>query len=283
MKTETIDRYIHSLNKVLSYIEKNSNEPQTLEQLAKVGGFSKYHFTGIFQALLGESPISYLRRIRLERAAFRLKLNHESVTDIALSSGFETNAAFSKSFRKRFNTTPSELIKNFQQSVSSIKLTKPEIITLPDTKVLFVKEIGNLNNATDKAWLKLFVYAYKLRRKSKINLLGKNVQRFGIVHDDPDITSEDKIRYDACISYQGDGIAVGKQINIKTIAGGRYASFLHIGPLEGIKAVCDSIKYWMIDNDVKLKDAPIFHRYLDIDTRKVKPEDLRSEVCVPLT
>jgi len=64
--------YKNRINKVFDYIERNISEQLTLEELADVASFSKYHFVRIFFGITGETPFQFINRIRLEKAAMCL-------------------------------------------------------------------------------------------------------------------------------------------------------------------------------------------------------------------
>jgi DNA gyrase inhibitor GyrI len=48
--------YISKINKTFDYIESNLDKPMTLEELASIANFSKFHFNRIFQSIVGETP-----------------------------------------------------------------------------------------------------------------------------------------------------------------------------------------------------------------------------------
>jgi AraC family transcriptional regulator len=76
--------------------------------LAAVAGFSIPHFHRVFTAHVGESAISYVRRLRLERAGRKLRMGAVGITEVALAAGYDTHAAFSKAFKQQFGLSPSE-------------------------------------------------------------------------------------------------------------------------------------------------------------------------------
>jgi AraC family transcriptional regulator len=92
----------------MRYIHKNISEPLNRETLAAVAGFSVPHFHRVFTAHVGESAISYVRRIRLERAARKLRMGAVDITEVALAAGYDSHAAFSKAFKQQFGLSPSE-------------------------------------------------------------------------------------------------------------------------------------------------------------------------------
>ncbi len=92
----------------MQYIRRHINEPLNREVLAEIAGFSVPHFHRVFRAQVGESAISYVRRLRLERAARKLRMGAVDITEVALAAGYETHAAFSKAFKQQYGLSPSE-------------------------------------------------------------------------------------------------------------------------------------------------------------------------------
>jgi AraC family transcriptional regulator len=93
---------------VMKYIREHIQEPLDRETLAAVAGFSIPHFHRVFTAHVGESAICYVRRLRLERAARKLRMGAVDITEVALAAGYDTHAAFSKAFKQQFGLSPSE-------------------------------------------------------------------------------------------------------------------------------------------------------------------------------
>lgn len=96
------------INEVKRYIHNHTDEPLNREVLADVVGFSVPHFHRIFTACVGESAASYVRRVRLERAARKLRMGAVDITEVALAAGYDTHAAFSKAFKQQYGLSPSE-------------------------------------------------------------------------------------------------------------------------------------------------------------------------------
>lgn len=102
------EEYISRINRVIDYIEANIDEDLSLEHLAGVADFSRFHFHRIFRALIGETLNQFIQRVRLEKAALQLAANpRKSITDIAFDCGFSGSAAFSRAFRETFRMSPS--------------------------------------------------------------------------------------------------------------------------------------------------------------------------------
>lgn len=103
--------YEIQIQKVIDSIEEDVMEKQTLANLARVAGFSEYHFHRVFQALVGDSVMEYVRKRRLARAAYQLSHTEEKILDIALEHGFQSHETFTRAFKKLFHMTPSQYRK----------------------------------------------------------------------------------------------------------------------------------------------------------------------------
>jgi AraC family transcriptional regulator len=106
--TQILENYTDCIEDVMRYIREHITEPLDRETLADVAGFSVPHFHRVFTAHFGESAISYVRRLRLERAARKLRMGAVDITEVALAAGYDTHAAFSKAFKQQFGLSPSE-------------------------------------------------------------------------------------------------------------------------------------------------------------------------------
>ena len=70
----------------------------SLPELADVASFSPFHFHRIFRALTGEGVAERVRRLRLERAAARLRSTSRSILEIALEAGYQAHESFTRAF-----------------------------------------------------------------------------------------------------------------------------------------------------------------------------------------
>ena len=106
--TQAIQEYSEIIADVIQYIRRHIHEPLNREVLADVAGFSVPHFHRVFTAQVGESAVSYVRRLRLERAGRKLRMGAVDITEVARAAGYESHAAFSKAFKGQFGLSPSE-------------------------------------------------------------------------------------------------------------------------------------------------------------------------------
>lgn len=285
MRPTTIDSYRERLGRVLAYIRENLDEPLTIECLAGIACLSPFHFHRIFSAFVGETVNAHVRRVRLEHAAMRIVTTGESMTEAALSVGYETPAAFARAFREHFGVSPSEYRWCRQGagpfSVERCSMTgdvamKASFRELGDTPVLYVRKTGAYGDAAKEAWGVVMGFAYRNR------IITPDTRAIGIGYDDPTITEAENIRYDACVTFSGEVQPEG-DVGVQVIAGGRFAVFLHKGPYEGLADVYRAIfGTWLPASDSTLRDQPCFEVYLNRDPRRTKPERLRTEIWIPV-
>ncbi|PLR36538.1 AraC family transcriptional regulator [Chimaeribacter coloradensis] len=90
----------------ISAIHTSPGSRWTLPALAQKAGMSRSRFALRFKSISGASPIEYLTRWRMMLACDRLTRGTESVSRIALSLGYESEAAFSTAFRRLIGCSP---------------------------------------------------------------------------------------------------------------------------------------------------------------------------------
>ena len=90
---------------MIDRVEERLSEPWSLESMAHQARFSPFHFHRLFLEATGETPVAFLERLRLERAALLLLASDEPITGLALDVGFRRPETFARRFRARFDTS----------------------------------------------------------------------------------------------------------------------------------------------------------------------------------
>jgi len=110
----------------------------------------------------------------------------------------------------------------------------------------------------DETWEKIMQFAGKNR------LLNDDFYAYAIAYDNPDISNNNRLRYDACVSATKEIKLKNQEIRAKVLDGGKYAVFLHKGKHSDLTHTYDAIfGNWLYESSISLRDVPLFQRFLN--------------------
>ena len=261
-------------------IEDRLDEDVPLEELARAACYSMFHFHRLFRATTGETVRQYARRLRMERAAYQLTFGTDEIVRIAFDAGYDSHEAFTRAFKAHFDITPSAFrderrevcIDHVHETEFSMEV---QIRHRDPVQIAYVRHVGPYDQAAE-TWKALMKWGWmKLLRKPEI---------FGLSYDDPEVTDPDEVRYEACMVV--DKAKPKGNVQVRMFEGGDYAVVIHEGPYENFpetyNTLCARITSEPIDGvQYELAEPPALEKYLN-DPRKTKPEDLRTEVWMPV-
>lgn len=124
------------------YISYHLNSQFTLEDIARVCGYSTYHFSREFRKATEMSVMEFVRKERIKAARNCLLLG-ENILDVALEHGFDTHTGFTNAFYRYVGCNPSEFRKHeFKQT----KYTKGDIKMDDKAVVIRMIEMKDVND-----------------------------------------------------------------------------------------------------------------------------------------
>jgi AraC family transcriptional regulator len=103
---------IDTMLKAVDFIEGNLKEPISVSDVADAVGYSLYHFSRTFNAVVKHSPYDYLMRRRLSESARELLTTRKKIITIALDYQFNNPETYSRAFRRMFGVLPNQLRKD---------------------------------------------------------------------------------------------------------------------------------------------------------------------------
>lgn len=127
-----------TINQLLNYIEAHLEESLTISDLAKIAGYSEYHFARLFKSRMNVTIMEYVCKRRLIKASEEI-LAGEKIIDVAFKYGWQSHSGFTKAFTKEFGFCPS-LLRAMKMSVESLGGSAMNHVFLESTKVGTTKE-----------------------------------------------------------------------------------------------------------------------------------------------
>ncbi len=101
---------LEDMQNLLAYMDEHYREDLTLAFAAEKMNFSESYFSRVFKRLIGINFVTYLSMLRIEHAAAALKNSGRTVTEVALSCGFNNIRTFNRVFKEITGYTPSQFL-----------------------------------------------------------------------------------------------------------------------------------------------------------------------------
>jgi AraC family transcriptional regulator len=235
------------LQRVVDYLLAHPFGPVDWSALASELGYSVSHLRRMAKEQFNE-PIGLLtRRVRLERAAYRLRHGAEGVTEIAYEAGYHSPESFTRAFAKSYGLAPGRFRTAtghvpLRAAVNGIHwhpagwgrssarrqrpMIQPKIVPFSEKRVAVFRHTGE-SPGIDVSW-------------GKVNEMTRNfglrkpeARYFTRCIDDPGVTPPSEMRYDLCVTID-EKEALPGGFFLDTLPEGHYAVFVHQGPDDGI-------------------------------------------------
>lgn len=281
----------HRIYRAIEFMETHLQEAISLEDLAAAAGFSPYYFHRIFSAWMGETPIQFLHRLRLERALNLMQKNPSlSFTRIAATCGFASASVFSRAFKQRLGVAPRQYrqqmaAQDFTEAAGpaqkkDLEMTKYlqnlRVETLPDLDILAAPTMqGYSLNHICRVWTMLMTWAQSR------NLLHADTWRLGLSFDDPHITPQAKCRYYAGLTLR-EKVKPQGALCVFNLPASTTLCAEWILPVDAIQFAY----HWMFqhilpDTPYQYQGSIVFERYLSPPDQR--PQDpLHLIICIPV-
>ena len=271
--------YLHQVQRGIDFIEESIRLRQhvALSDVSRAAGVSHWHFQRIFKALTKETLKFYIRSRRLTVACMELVETGKPVLHIALDAGFDSQASFTRAFKKLFGIPPAKcrsLGKN-----GAVVLEKPCI------------DLNYLQHISHKVSLEPVITDHRERHMvglsthfygvdSERNNIGEKLPKlwdvflprmsevadslpsfgFGIVHN---VEPEDELlEYFAAVEITSEPLEVPAEMSYLRIPAARYATFQHRGVPSEVNQTVDYIySTWLLQSGYRHSCGPDIETY----------------------
>lgn len=280
--------YLEAFEQAIIYMENHLDQAVSVHEVSKASGYSYYHFTRIFQSVLGESIGNYLQKRRLSSAAHKLLYSDRKIIDIAMEGGFDSPESFSRAFKRVYEVSPSvyrnnrldvflgnkkEIDSDFLRHISTNMTVRPQIRKIDKIYVAGIRGTAALNN--------IFTLWQQFGEKQEgISNRHPSGRIFGICEYQE---GADTANYNMELS-EVIGMEVTAYDNLpsgiitKTIPAGKFAVFTHRGPLSCILKTYQYIwGTWALLTSDTIDERDDFELY---DDRFKGRENVDSEIDI---
>ena len=300
---------LETLLPLLARLAESDGKLESLAELAARDGRSPFHLQRVFRATVGESPLQFSRRVRLQRAAASLLVTNKSVLDVALEAGFESHEGFTRAFRARFDVSPREfreqrsvfdqLVRQYRTHLEIANRTAPCVglyrastarrstntplgalvmshtvtkKSIAETPFLFTRREVKPEGIAE-ALGAMFQAVFQYATAEGIPLAGPPTARYPCF-------GPGLITIEAGMPVAGPGEGKG-DIELGSLAGGEAATTIHKGPYDQLNLGHEAIQQWLAENQEKAGGAP-WETYITDPGEVPDAADWVTEITWPL-
>jgi AraC family transcriptional regulator len=306
VKPETQSFYEIAVRRAIECVVASLDDALDLERLARAAALSPFHFHRIFRGMIGETPLELHRRLRLERAAFRLLEDETTVTVIAFDAGYDSHEAFTRAFRARYGCSPmvfrqngrelcagrerafqieiaarsgihfsstgaQSMIVHFSRGEETMKVEKKQ---MPAMRLATVHHVGSYHRISE-AFARLGEIA------GGAGLFDTKPTMLALYHDDPESTPEAELQSDAAVVIAERASLPQGLVELR-IPAGRHACTAHVGSYEQLGDTwAHFLGHWLPASGERIGPGTSFEIYVN-NPMEVPKELLITELYISL-
>ena len=152
-------------------------------------------------------------------------------------------------------------------------------VYLRPSRLVYVRATGPYENSVLRAWERLLGWLDKHGLQSPIG------RGYGMMRDNPNVTAPENCRYDACVDLHPffEERAI-RELSAQTLPGGAYVRMRKTGAYEALREdILGFYKGFEAANGLRFDQRrPLITIYLD-EPRRFRADDLRADICVPVS
>lgn len=283
MRTRDAEQhYRQRVARVVAFIVAHPMQAHALEDLAALAHFSPFHFHRVYLSVTGETVAATVRRVRLALATHLLAQGQQSITQVALTVGYESPPSFSRAFGQFVGESPRDFQRRMQQTLlptgagaGTPNATPPpqaQVVQRPAQKVYALRHHGPLATIPHT----------QRRLQRHLGARAMPSHWLGASYGDPD--DPVNFRYYAAAALPEPWPAVDSHAGFEVfeIPAGRYAQHRLSGPYTRISATVGALyQSWLPGSGYEPDDRPMLEHYLN-SPGEVAPAELLTDLLLPI-
>lgn len=174
------------IQRAIDYIEANLKDELDNTTLAKIAGYSEYHFLRLFRKCVRLTPADYIRKRRISEIVRRIGDENRPISDIAFEYGFNSKENFTRAFKNEHRILPTE----FKTANCSLRLFQPFSFNItephPDISMMYMNKFSLVVYPCDEDLPASFWNKYNAEKRSELLSGGVVVEDYGAMKWNPD-------------------------------------------------------------------------------------------------
>ncbi len=295
---------INRVNKVIDHIEQHLPEEHQLEELAQVANLSKFHFHRTFKIITKETPNEYIIRKRVEKIASQLIYGTDkTISDLSFEYGFENLSSFSRTFKKFYGFSASQLKRNAIDSLAKLNNSKIgktlnvyedyicnaseiknwmhkhadiKIQYLPEIKLAYVRHWGSpytIHEAFDTL-LKRFDFDRNSEAREKHFVT--------LFHDNPSLTIDYKIQQSAGVEIDEMPFKNIDEVSMLSIPSQKYVVGKYELLSHEFELAWNSLIIWLNERNIQAANGYRFEKFLNDSIVNKGSSTYKVEIAIPI-
>lgn len=280
--------------RVLDYIDAQIDGDVSVEKLADIAAFSRFHFHRQFSSLFDLPVAQYIRLIRMRHAAYCLAYRRElQVIEIAMQAGYETPESFARAFRKIHGQSPTAFRagperNDWQHPYDKLRMVrssimpsfKPDDVTIiefPETRTVCLDHVGPPSQIGST--IRRFIAWRKTR-----HLHPAQHATFNILWCNPEDTPPDRFRMGLAVATGHTPTADDREYGLYplVLAAGRCARLRHIGSDQTLGETATRLyRDWLPHSGETPGDFPLMFQRV-VFYPDVPEQDAITDIFLPL-
>lgn len=234
------------ISDLIVWIEKNLEQPLSIDHVAQKSGYSKWHLQRMFKEVTGQVLGTYIRHRRLTYAALSLRMTSKPILDIAMQYRFDSQQTFTRSFKKQFNETPASyrraefwdptgLTPAIELNKTQLTLPEPTFVNMPKQTFWGITYKNNCNLSKlleeENKLRSQFFHNYLSRYTHKNEILPDKIYAFNRILKSKENANEQELLYTIALEHNNHLEYIEQFVS----EGGLYLCFKYIGTPENFK------------------------------------------------
>lgn len=307
VKSETQSFYEIAVSRAVERVSSHLDDAIDMGALARQAALSPFHFHRVFRGMIGETPLELHRRLRMERAAWRIVRGGDDITAIAFEAGYETHEAFTRAFRELYAVPPSSFRRDAATDATSdalphsfelaarcgihfrpsgsgrhdiyvtqgVNAMQVDIRTMPVIRLATIHHVGPYSRISEA-----FAKLDGLARIAKL-FAHPEAALIAVYYDNPDATPASELRSDAGVAIPAR-LALPEGVAEVRLRAGRYACTMHEGSYQTLGDTWARLMgEWLPRSKERVGGGESFELYRN-NPGNAKETDLKTELYVPL-